>query len=166
MHFHSHQTETALLPLYDIARLMTLWRDRIDWDELAGTARAFDLLEIVQEVLRELTEIWAVPIPAQLSAGADDAAGIRAAGAGIPLRYFHHLRDLGSIAGWKARWVYAWKLLFPSRTYLRQRYGMRDDRLAVFYYGYRVIRSAAGLLGLLPALIVRPGARPGQRENG
>ncbi len=164
VHFHSHQTETALLPLYDIARLMTLWRDRIDWDELAGTARAFGLLEIVQDVLRELTEIWAVPVPSQFSAGAD-GAGIRAAGAGIPLRYFHHVRDLGSITGWKARGFYIWKLLFPSTAYLRRRYGMRDDRLAVFYYGYRLIRMLTGLLGLLPSIIVRS-PDPGQGENG
>jgi hypothetical protein len=160
VHFYAHHTETGLLPLYDIARLLTRWRDRIDWDDLMGTARAFGLLWVVQDVLRDLSEIWQVSLPAQISAAADAAGGIRTVDIHARSRYVHHVEDFGSVAGRKARILYLWKLLFPSKLYLRQRYGMRDDRLAVVFYGYRMIRCLAGILGLLPAFLRRKRVLP------
>jgi hypothetical protein len=57
------------------------------------------------------------------------------------------------LAGWKARLIYLWILIFPSREFLRQRYGMRQERLAGLYYAYRIVRGLAGLPGLLWAVV-------------
>jgi len=150
-HYYLHHQGVGLLALYDIARVQARWSDRIDGDELTETARTFGLLSAVQAVLREVTAIWQVPPPAHFSIGADQAGGFHPAETAAPSRYLHHVRDLMGVEGFKPRVSYLWRLLFPSREYLRQRYGMRDERMAVFYYGYRMLRCVAAIPGMLLA---------------
>jgi len=158
-HYSVHHQSKGLLPLYDIARVLTRWPDRIDGDELTETARSLGLLSAVQAVLREVSAIWQVPLPANFSFDADQSGGLPAPEIAGPYRYSHHVRDLMGIAGLKMRFVYLWKLMFPGAEYLRQRYGMRDERLAAFYYGYRMVRFVAGACGILLASAQRKVSR-------
>jgi hypothetical protein len=148
-HYYLHHQGFGLRMLYDIARLLMHGSDRIDGDELLETARSFGLLWAVQDAVREVTAIWQVPLPERFSPAAGFPGGGSPLEILIPSRYWHHLRDWYGLAGWKARLSYFWKLVFPSREYLRQRYGMRQERLAGFYYAYRILRGLAGLPGML-----------------
>ena len=150
-HYYVHHQGVGLLPLYDIARVLDRWSNQIDGAALTETARSFGLLFAVQGVLREVTAIWHAPLPPHFSIFADPGGELPAAEIAGPFRYSHHVRDLMGIAGLKMRLVYLWKLMFPGREYLRQRYGMRDERLAVFYYGYRMVRFFAGACAILLA---------------
>jgi hypothetical protein len=152
-HYYLHHQGIGLRPLYDIARLLTRGSDRIDGDELTETARSFGLLWAVQNAVREVTAIWQVPLPERFSPEAGFPGRPPSAETAIPSRYVHHLRDLNGLAGWKARLIYLWILIFPSREFLRQRYGMRQERLAGLYYAYRIVRGLAGLPGLLWAVV-------------
>jgi hypothetical protein len=155
VHYYVHHSGAGLLSLYDVARLLTRWSDRIDWDELSETAKSCGYLWAVQAILREVTAVWQVPLPASFVLEMDAAGGIPQTEIASPSRYLHHIEELMSVAGWKARLTYLWILLFPSKGYLRDRYGMREDRLALFYYGYRMIRCIVRLPSLLVAFLRR-----------
>jgi hypothetical protein len=153
-HYAVQHRREGLRPLADIARLLDRRSDRIDGAGLAETVRTFGQTSILQSVLREVAAVWDVPLPTGFfpeDPGSRNAAGAQPSRS----RYGHHIRKFLGTPGWKSRLTYARKLVFPGLPYLRERYGMRDDRLAVCYYGYRICRLAAALPGLLAAAVFR-----------
>jgi hypothetical protein len=155
-HHYIHHQRLGLRSLYDIARLLMLWSDRIDGEELTETARSFQLLWAVTGAVREAAAVWQVPFPARFSPEAGSSVGIPTPETMTASRYMRHVRNLAGMTGWRARWTYLWKLVFPSREYLRQRYGMRREGLRALYYGYRILRGVAAIPVMLWALARRP----------
>ncbi|MBN1439760.1 MAG: nucleotidyltransferase family protein [Anaerolineales bacterium] len=152
-HYSLHHGGAGLLQLYDIARVQARWGKAINAEELAEAARSFGLLSAVQAALREAAALWRIPVPEGFDRELHRRGNAFLAEATSTSRYFHHLRDFMGVAGWKNRLAYLWKLAFPSREYLRQRYGMREDRLAALYYAYRLLRGGIGMGNILLDLV-------------
>ena len=165
-HYYVHHKGIGLRPLYDLARLLSMRAEQIDGQALTEASRNFGLLFAVQSALLEAAAIWQFPLPEHFSLTADRAGGIPPADLMVSSRYLHHIRDWVGVAGWKARLKYLGKLFFPGLEYLRERYGMRNNRLAGFYYAYRVFRGLIAVPGMLLAFLRRYNDLRREKELG
>ncbi len=133
--------------LYDLAEVIVLYRERIDWDELLARAQAYDLVLPLQEALSRAHELWSLPIPPEVwarlqrlepSRGEQRAYDL-SAGKGLVARRLWG--GLASIPGWGARLRYVWGNLFPSAEYMLDQYRIPNRLLLPLYYPYRWLRG-------------------------
>jgi len=148
--------------LHDVAEVLYYDRGQLDWDALLAKAQECDLVLPLKQVLSQVVEGWAVPIPplalARLSALQPSPEEIRvfnwlvsfdwdAQGGRTAARHFW--ADLVTLPGWRQRLRYAWSILFPSAAYMRQRYRVSHDGLLPLYYPYRWLIGLRGAIRLL-----------------
>jgi len=148
-HLCLHHTGDELMWLQDIAELIHRYPDQIDWAQLLIQVPAFHLVLPVQQVLQQLAVDWAIPIPREvmeqilaLKPSAREArvfGWLRAFPLAATLRSF--LADLVGAVSWPQRFRYAWNTIFPSPSYMRQRYQILSPWLTPFYYPYRWLRA-------------------------
>jgi len=113
---HRGEGEFLLLWLYDIALLVEVSRDSLDWPKVVGLAAQHGLANAVGEVLRLVWEEWRPPIPEKLWQ--------RLAGSGArPVRRCRYSLDHVYGLGARARALRC--KLFPSISYMRRRYQVR-----------------------------------------
>lgn len=153
-HLGLHHQAEGLLWWHDIAEVLVVYRDRIDWDVLLARTRACNLVLPVRTVLTQLAAEWHAPVPDRVLAAlhahtvsadeervvTDLSSAQRAAGQ-------RFLTDLRTMTGWRQRLRFAWTNLFPSAAYMRQRYAIAHPLLLPFYYPYRWFRGLRGLGG-------------------
>jgi hypothetical protein len=141
---HGRQTQPVLLWQHDVAALLHAADGRLDWPALLAKAEALELVLPLQQVIEQLLAIWPLPVPAaavtQLRRLRPSPAEVRA----FRRLTSHHrpvLRrfwdDLSAIPGWRRRFHYALLQLFPSPTYMRQRYALPHPWLLPVAYPYR-----------------------------
>lgn len=141
---HGRQTQPVLLWQHDAAALLHAADGRLDWPALLAKAEALELVLPLQQVIEQLLAIWPLPVPAaavtQLRRLRPSPAEVRA----FRRLTSHHrpvLRrfwdDLSAIPGWRRRFHYALLQLFPSPTYMRQRYALPHPWLLPVAYPYR-----------------------------
>ncbi len=150
---HHGGAALRLLWLHDVAEVLVLYRDALDWDELFRRAEAHALLLPLQRVLPRVIEEWQVPVPPQVvprlcalrpSKEEERVFGwLSAAGQPVGRRFWF---DLLSMPSWGQRFRYAWTGLFPSASYMQQRYRLRHPLLVPFAYLYRWFLGLRGLL--------------------
>ncbi len=147
-----HSVEARLLWLHDIAEVIGRYQEEIDWPTLLEQARACDLLMPLQKVLPRIVCDWQAPIPptalerlaalrpsrAEERIQARLSSGPRPAGRRL-------LDDLADTPGWPHRLRLAWINLFPTPTYMQQRYHIRHRLLVPLFYPYRWFLGLRGL---------------------
>jgi hypothetical protein len=149
-HLMLHHRGAGLLWWNDIAQLVHVEGDRIDWDEVTARSLANQLLLPVRGVLNRLAAEWQVPIPAavlcRLEAATPSPTEVdlftRLSGETSPLqRFWVDLRDMRD---WRARLHYARSMVLPSPRFMRERFAIRHAWLVPFYYPFRWLRALRG----------------------
>lgn len=143
-----------LLWYHDIAEVLLAYRHTLDWDSLLARAAASDLILPLQQVLPQVWEHWNLAPPAgiqeRLAALRPSAGEVRifrrltAPQRPVAQRFF---TDLASLPGWRQRWDYAWKNLFPAPAYIRERYHVSKACWLPWYYFWRWIKGLWSILG-------------------
>ncbi len=144
---HGGYEKANLRQLYDLAEVVVLYREQIDWDELLARAQAYDLVLPLREALSRAHELWSLPLPPavwarlqrlQPSRGERRAYALLA-GKGLVAQQMWD--GLASIPGWGARLRYVWGNLFPSAEYMLDQYHIPHRLLLPLYYPYRWLRG-------------------------
>ena len=158
-HLALHHRGERLLWQQDVAEVMHVFRDQLDWEQVLARAQAWDLVLPVQQVVGRVARDWQAPIPdgilQRLSALQPSPAEARvfawltAPRRPVAQRFW---ADLASMPGWRERLRYAWGSLFPSAAYMRQRFGISSALLLPLAYPYRWL---VGIVGALLALTRR-----------
>ena len=143
-HLMLHHRGDELLWLHDVAELLCVYEGRIAWSLVLEMAEACDLVLPVQRVISVVAAGWGAPVP----------AGVLARLAGMTpspgeVQVFSWLSgeerpvlerfwaDLATMPSWSERFSYALRQLFPSRRYMRHRYGVSHPLLLPLAYPYR-----------------------------
>jgi len=147
-HLVLHHDGEGLLWCHDIAEIITLYPN-LDWAEILDRAQVYDLVTPLQRTLTKLVDHWGVPIPTdivvqitRLESSPAEAQVIRYLSTrhlGISLRLF--LADLSGAANWRQWLRFAWNTLFPTQTYMQQRYQIPKTSPTWVYYLYRWLRA-------------------------
>ncbi|MGC9397174.1 MAG: nucleotidyltransferase domain-containing protein [Anaerolineae bacterium] len=133
--------------LYDLAEVIVLYRENIDWEQVLERAQAYDLVLPLREALARVHAMWALPISPEvwerlrrLRPSQDEAqAYALLAGRGrVAARLWG---GLASIPGWGLRLRYVWGNLFPSADYMLDQYRIPSRLLLPLYYPYRWLRG-------------------------
>ena len=148
-----HGVEERLLWLHDIAAVVVRYREEIDWPTLLERARACDLLVPLQQVLPRIACDWQAPIPAAVlerlaelrPSRAEERIQARLSSGPRPAgrRLWDDLADTPS---WRRRLHMALVHIFPTTTYMRQRYRIRHRLLVPLFYPYRWFLGLRGLV--------------------
>ena len=129
--------------LYDLAEVIVLYRERIDWDQILARAQAYDLVLALQEALSRAHALWSLPISPEVwerlqrlqpSHGEERAYALLVGGEPVARWLWS---GLASITGWGLRLRYVWGNLFPSAEYMLERYRISSRLLLPLYYPYR-----------------------------
>ena len=142
----------SLLWEYDIALYLSERAADLDWNIVVKRASTWDLLVPLQQVLPLMTSSWGLILPNSVLASVDSAipsqmdsklAHLRTSGRkGLGMRILSKTYHLPSR---RHEIKYLAGMLFPSTSYMRERYGMPHPILLPFYYAYRWLRG----LGLI-----------------
>jgi len=143
-HLALHHRRSGMLWRHDVAEVLHRYRDELKWDELFRRAAAFDLVLPLQQVVPEVADCWEITLPdgvlerlVNLHPSARERkvyAGLTSASRPVARRF---RADLAGIPNWGGRLRYAWRHMFPSASYMRQRYEVRRNVLLPLYYFYR-----------------------------
>ncbi|HZQ05361.1 MAG TPA: nucleotidyltransferase family protein [Anaerolineae bacterium] len=143
-HLLLHHGGANLLWLNDVAEVIRWYGAVVDWEELVKQAQALRLTLPAQMILTQVAEEWGAPLPAEVvvklrelpvtSAESRVARALTTLGRSPIQRLWD---DLWSLPSWKDRLRFAWINLFPSRDYMRQRYGAGNPFLVALAYPYR-----------------------------
>ncbi len=133
--------------LYDLAEVIVLYREQLDWDELLARAQAYDLVLPLQKALSRAHELWSLPVPPEvwehlqrLRPSRGEAQAYASLAGRDPVA--QQLWDgLASIPGWGPRLRYVWGNLFPSAEYMLDQYRIPSRLLLPLYYPYRWLRG-------------------------
>lgn len=150
-HLALHHAASGLLWWHDIVEVLSTCRDEIDWTEVLARTQMYGLALPMYAVLSGVVENWGVAIPLEALSTLRALPHSRG-----EERVFDWLRrrnrpagprflaDLGSMTGWRRRLRFAGTHLFPSASYMRQRYQIRPDPpspAAPLHYPYRWLRG-------------------------
>ncbi|MBN1483706.1 MAG: nucleotidyltransferase family protein [Chloroflexia bacterium] len=151
---HGSGEQLSLLWLHDVAETICRYREEIDWDLLLDRARSNDLVLSLQAILPRVVQDWQAPVPEAvrkeilaLRASPEEQrvfGWLTAARRPVLQRFW---ADLASLPTWGRRLDYAWSNVFPSPSYMRDRYGVPHPWLLPLYYPYRWLLGLLGLLG-------------------
>lgn len=143
-HLMLHHRGDELLWLHDIAELLSAYEGRIAWPQVLEIAAACDLILPVQRVISSVTTQWEAPVPAGVLAR---LASMTPSPAETQVFSWLTVKerpvlkrfwaDLATMPNWSERLSYALQQLFPSRQYMRHRYGVSHPFLLPLYYPYR-----------------------------
>ena len=136
--------ERQLYWLHDVGELLAHYRV-LDWETLRARAARYELGLPLRQVLGELAAGWGVAVPAavldRLCAYRPSRmevcfygrrAGALSVGAQLWIR-------AACLDGWRERLHYWWASAFPSRAYMRARYGARSPLLLPCDYARRIL---------------------------
>lgn len=142
---HGQNDEPTLLWLHDVAEVIAHYQAETDWQQVLARAKAYDLVLPLQSVLTRVADKWHAPIPndiqEQLRLLRPSPTEVRVFNwrtAGRRPGVAENLWTvLAGMPGWRCRFAYAWRNLFPSPAYMRERYRIPHRILVPFYYPYR-----------------------------
>jgi hypothetical protein len=139
-----HHKGDELLWLNDIAELIYRYKTEIDWQKVLEKAGEFRLILPLRIALSHVAADWYAPVPADVLAAFQNApvtseeAQIFSALSGERMTSGKHFwTDLKGLDGAGKRFDYAIQVIFPSFSYMRQRYAISRTILIPFYYPYR-----------------------------
>ncbi len=161
-----HHQGHNLLASFDLALVLARYREQINWDDVIESARAFGLSHILQSNLARVRDAWGVSVPDEVFVRLTRSSNVRERILfAINTSSRVEARDVWdgmNLPDDKSRLLYAWHTLFPSREYMRQRYGITDARAIPLHYAQRLARgvgmfvhSAAAMAGNVVKVFAR-----------
>ena len=142
-----HHQGHGLLALYDLALVLAQYREQIDWNDVIESARTFGLSGVLQSILARTEKSWGVAIPEDVGEQLARSFGVREkilfAVNTTSIVYARDVWDGMNLPDGKLRWLYLWHTWFPSREYMRKRYGITDTRALPLHYVRRLGRGVA-----------------------
>ncbi len=145
-HLALHNRVERLIWLYDLALLLARYGQQIQWDEVTEAARQFGLSQALHTTLARVNDRWGISVPAHASARLNALRPDRTERVLFALITAQHndaqaIVNGLSMPGVRAKLGFWLRYLWPSPTYMRERYGIRDARLTPFYYVWRIGRG-------------------------
>jgi len=142
---HGQKDAPQLLWLHDVAEVIRYYQTKIDWAQVLDRAKAYDLVLPLQLVLTRVVEEWHAPVPNDiqeklhlLRPSPTEVRVFNWCAAGCSPGVAENLWTvLVGMRDWRRRFAYAWRNLFPSPAYMRERYGISHSMLVPLYYPYR-----------------------------
>jgi hypothetical protein len=133
--------------LYDLAEVIVVYGERIDWDVVLARAPTYALVLPLQEALARTHALWPLPAPPEIwerlqrlrPSRSEAEAYAVLAGRGLVARRLWS--GLASIPGWGLRLRYVWGNLFPTAEYMLGQYHIPHRLLLPLYYPYRWLRG-------------------------
>ena len=143
-----HGTSDRLLWLYDIHLLASVLTDR-DWTALAEMAHDRGFAPVLAAGLEDTRETLATNVPAEVLRTLRERAGhtdrdVLEFLEGAPSKLRVAASDWRRLSGWRVRTRFLREHLFPSRTYMRQRYGVSSNAALPLLYLHRIVTGAWG----------------------
>lgn len=149
-HAHNHFThgEFRLLWLCDIHEVLRFYGDRIDWQRLCEHADRLGQGTAVRSMLLTLENYWHSPLPAFDRKGAKPfdlkrlfrsislSAQLKAGISGLA-SYRQTFQLLGAMDGWRNRFLFVSRFIFPSREFMQHRYLPRNRLKLYAMYAVR-----------------------------
>lgn len=162
---HSGADQASLLWTFDLARVIEHYRQQLDWEKLSTWAQEQDLVLSLQSALSKVAQLWPEVLPEHVlpqimaldptAAERRVVAQMTADRRPVANRFWG---DLNAMPDWASRWRYALHSLFPSISYMKQRYSVHFI-LVPFCYPYRWILGIGSWLASLSA------ANSGRKDN-
>lgn len=142
-HFALHHQCTGLKWSYDLALLLTRYAHQIDWSEVLDAAHHFGWSQALQMSLDTVDQTWNVTVPLEIAARlrkAHASVGDRFVFAVTTARQRHAMVFLESLSAgaWTAKITYMLRHVFPSFSYMRERYRIKHGLLIPLYYFWRM----------------------------
>jgi hypothetical protein len=155
----NHQNEPRLIWLYDLALLIERYKTQIDWGDIQAFARASRLTRPIQHVLHRMQMTWGVQLPeshrtAFQMSNQDLTERIAFALTAATHNEARGLSDAMSAPG-MGKLGYMLRHVFPSRTYMRQRYALDKDVWLPWYYARRVVETGWKFLRSIRSAVTR-----------
>jgi hypothetical protein len=137
-HLALQHQQRPLVWTFDLALVLSHWRDQIQWQSLIDSARAFELSEVLRSALADVEQVWGATIPdhAWKLLGAHVSLHERLLSAAVTADRVE-ARDVWDgllMPGWKGKLGYFRQVLFPGVEYMRTRYHIADMRWVPLYY--------------------------------
>ncbi|HSH02674.1 MAG TPA: nucleotidyltransferase family protein [Anaerolineae bacterium] len=152
-HLWLHHAGEGLWWWYDLMRLLTVYE--LDWDVVVKASQRQKLILPWQKVIKKLREHWPdlvanVPdtlIDNDLVSEQEKVMFKEWSQIDLPvIRRFW--RDIWGVPGWGNRVLFMLMNLFPSITYMRERYRLQSNGIVLFYYPYRWFKELFMFLGV------------------
>lgn len=153
-HLTLHHRHSGILWKHDVAEVLYRYGEQLEWDELLHRVAAFDLVLPLQQVVLDVTESYQIALPdgvqerlVNLQPSAHERrvhAWLTSDNRPVARRFW---ADLAGMPDWVGRLRYAWRHMFPSADYMRERYEVHRDALLPFYYPYRWFLGAREMIG-------------------
>lgn len=144
-HYALHHRSDRLLWLYDLALL--LQRGNFDWEQVIEAVNSFGLTLAVRSTLAKVDNAWGIAPPALVTSRLESLRPDNAEKMVYQITTSSHpnvrvLLDGLSIRGWQARSEFWLRHLFPTPSYMRERYKLHNAWQLPLYYGLRVTDGA------------------------
>lgn len=142
-HLSLHHGGNELLWLNDIAKIVSIGKGQVDWDELISRAKKYSLILPLKDSVRNLEKLLNVKFPNQFIKNLD----ITKASVEEQQNYYFlssdksvgdsFFYDLKNILGTNRKVKFLVKNVFPPFKYMQLRYHPPNVFLMPFYYPYR-----------------------------
>lgn len=145
-HLVLHHHRRPLVWSYDLALVLSQWREQIRWEQVIESAGAFGLSEVLCSALALVEQVWGVSTPEHAWTLLDAQVSLRERllSAAITAERVE-ARDVWDglqMPGLRSKLGYFRQVLFPGVEYMRTRYHIADPRWVPLYYLARLGRGA------------------------
>ncbi len=143
-HLMLHHSGRRLLWQHDIAEVIVLYNDSIDWGELLNRAKIYDLIIPTQNILSSVIAKWHLPVESEILKRLNE---LHPSSNELKVHTYltgdksssgrSFLNDLRSMPDLRMRIRFFLNNLFPGPTYMTSRYHIPNSLLLPIYYPYR-----------------------------
>jgi len=155
---HFHQGHIQFTGYMDITNLLMQFNDDADWKELIRYCEKYNCIEEVfthillankymqakapENIILKYNDILSEKLQLQFY---DYFSGHRGFTSGIP-KHFSNFQYLNNPSD---KFIYAWRILFPSKAFMIKKFNIKHPALVLFYYPYRYFVGLKGVIKLI-----------------
>lgn len=155
----NHQNSPRLIWLYDLALLLDRYSAQIDWDAVQVFARASRLTRPIGHILDQMQATWGIRPPNSYAnafkpSNRDVSERVAFALTAATHNQARGLSDALSAPG-IGKLTYVLRHLFPSPTYMRQRYALDAGAWLPWHYARRVVEIGWKFLRSIGSAVTR-----------
>lgn len=158
MHLDEHFVSAKIhfIAYVDILHCITTYTDTIHWDELYELCRNYGCEEQVFSHIYLTSKYLQAHIPAHIALKAEQLCSaykeeyflhhIHCDTSYSPKKKNRNIAELAHIKGWKAKCLYLLHDMFPSKTFMINRYRITNHKFYPFYYIRRIFDGFISLV--------------------